>query len=82
MKKLFIIITILFGLQISAQTIFSPHNNLTLKFELNSIGEPIYSLLLGHDEVIKTSKLGIELKNQDSFLDGFVIEKNRYFNNK
>ncbi len=75
MKKLLIIITILFGLQINAQTIFSPHNNLTLKFELNSIGEPIYSLSLGNNEVIKTSKLGIELKNQESFLDGFVIGK-------
>ncbi|MGY5851888.1 glycoside hydrolase family 97 protein [Salegentibacter sp. F14] len=57
------------------QTIESPDGNLELNFSLQEDGTPLYSLKYKGKEVIKTSKLGLELKNEEhSLLDGFVIE--------
>ncbi len=66
---------------INAQQITSPDQNLELKFGLSSKGEPTYELTYKKKAIIKTSKLGIELKNSPSFLDGFQIdnsEKNTF----
>ncbi|MEZ0006439.1 hypothetical protein ABH942_001809 [Flavobacterium sp. 28YEA47A] len=60
---------------INAQQITSPDQNLELKFGLSSKGEPTYELTYKKKAVIKTSKLGLELKNGTSFLDGFQIDK-------
>jgi hypothetical protein len=60
---------------INAQQIASPDQNLELKFGLSSKGEPTYELTYKKKAVIKTSKLGLELKNGTSFLDGFQIDK-------
>jgi hypothetical protein len=60
---------------INAQQITSPDQNLELKFGLSTKGEPTYELTYKKKAVIKTSKLGLELKNGTSFLDGFQIDK-------
>lgn len=59
----------------SAQQIQSPDGKLSLSFELTSSGEPVYQLSFGEKAVIKKSKLGIELKDQPSFTNGFTIVK-------
>ncbi|MES2389603.1 MAG: glycoside hydrolase family 97 protein [Bacteroidota bacterium] len=58
-----------------AQTISSPDNNLSLKFELQANGVPTYALTYKQRSVIKTSRLGIETKDVPSFLDGFTVTK-------
>ena len=58
-----------------AQQLTSPDKNLTLKFTLSSKGEPTYELTYKNKPVIKTSKLGLELKEGTSFIDGFTIDK-------
>ncbi|MCI0707158.1 MAG: glycoside hydrolase family 97 protein [Ignavibacteriae bacterium] len=74
MKKLLIASLLLFSLSFS-QTIQSPNGKLTLTFALSANGEPTYALSLGSKSVVKTSKLGILLKNQPSFDKGFRIAK-------
>lgn len=59
----------------NAQQLASPDQNLELKFGLSSKGEPTYELTYKKKAVIKTSKLGLELKGAPSFLDGFQIDK-------
>jgi hypothetical protein len=57
------------------QTIHSPNGKLKLDFKLNDEGEPLYSLSFKQKEVITPSKLGIEIKDQQSFDKGFTIVK-------
>ncbi|WP_081820722.1 glycoside hydrolase family 97 protein [Sediminibacter sp. Hel_I_10] len=57
-----------------AQTITSPNNNLSLSFEVNSNGVPFYHFEYKGKPVIKPSTLGIEVKDQPSFMEGFEIE--------
>ncbi|WP_447637136.1 glycoside hydrolase family 97 protein [Flavobacterium microcysteis] len=81
MKRLLSAFFIMAYAVINAQQITSPDQNLELKFGLSSKGEPTYELTYKKKAVIKTSKLGIELKNSPSFLDGFQIdntEKNTF----
>ena len=59
----------------NAQQLASPDQNLELKFGLSPKGEPTYELSYKKKAVIKTSKLGLELKGTPSFLDGFQIDK-------
>ncbi|GAB6281995.1 MAG: glycoside hydrolase family 97 protein [Ignavibacterium sp.] len=75
MKKLFFFLLIisLYFMTVKAQTINSPNNILTLTFELNEEGVPIYKLFRGKQFVLKESKLGIELKDRPSFDKGFSI---------
>ncbi|WP_081211863.1 glycoside hydrolase family 97 protein [Salegentibacter sediminis] len=57
------------------QDIKSPDGNLEMNFNLQEDGTPVYSLNYKGQEVIKTSKLGLELKNDEhSLLAGFSIE--------
>jgi len=81
MKRLLSAFFIMAYAVINAQQITSPDQNLELKFGLSSKGEPTYELTYKKKAVIKTSKLGVELKNSPSFLDGFQIdntEKNTF----
>ncbi|WP_291781729.1 glycoside hydrolase family 97 N-terminal domain-containing protein, partial [Cecembia sp.] len=55
-----------------AQTLQSPNGELKLQFEIKQ-GIPYYQLEYKDKPVILPSKLGLELKNQNSFLDGFEI---------
>jgi alpha-glucosidase len=53
-----------------AQELKSPNGNLILKFSLQNNGVPIYSLTYKGKDVIKPSKLGLELKdNSDAHTD-------------
>ncbi|HEY9185864.1 MAG TPA: glycoside hydrolase family 97 protein [Salegentibacter sp.] len=57
------------------QEIKSPDGNLEMKFSLQEDGTPVYTLNYKGQEVIETSKLGFELKNDEhSLLSGFSIE--------
>ncbi len=60
-----------------AQTITSPNNNLSLSFEVNSNGVPFYHFEYKGKPVIKPSTLGIEVKDQPSFMEGFEIESSK-----
>ncbi|MFC4673644.1 glycoside hydrolase family 97 protein [Dysgonomonas termitidis] len=46
-----------------AQDLKSPDGNLTLKFSIQNGGVPTYALIYKDKDVIKTSKLGLELKD-------------------
>jgi len=56
-----------------AQTIQSPQGKLSLTFALTTDGVPTYALRFGNKPVVKTSRLGIQLKGEPSFDKGFVI---------
>ncbi|MBI4534783.1 MAG: glycoside hydrolase family 97 protein [Ignavibacteriae bacterium] len=58
-----------------AQTITSPNKSLTLSFSLSVKGEPVYQLSLGKKSVILPSKLGVELREEPSFLSGFTVAR-------
>ncbi len=58
---------------INAQTIKSPNKDLTLKFEVNNQGIAVYQLEYKGKSVIKPSKLGLEIKDVPSFMEGFVV---------
>lgn len=75
MKRLLSAFLLMACCVINAQQITSPDQNLELKFGLSSKGEPTYELTYKKKAIIKTSKLGFELKNGTSFLDGFQIDK-------
>lgn len=75
MKRLLSAFLLMACCVINAQQITSPDQNLELKFGLSSKGEPTYELTYKKKAVIKTSKLGLELKNGTSFLDSFQIDK-------
>ena len=57
-----------------AQQIKSPEGNFIMEFSLLKDGTPTYSLKYKNKEVIKPSKLGLELKNdKKSLLNDFVV---------
>lgn len=66
------------------QSITSPDKNLELKFSLTENGVPEYQLHFKGKTVIKPSKLGLELNNMPSLMEGFKVaevEKNSVDNN-
>lgn len=82
MKKVKIMskkLTIILGLilistfTVTAQYLQSPNANLSLNFKLNDKGEPTYSLIYKRFDVIKSSKLGFEIKDQPDLKSGFTI---------
>ncbi|GLB51453.1 alpha-glucosidase [Neptunitalea chrysea] len=59
---------------VSAQELKSPNGNFEMKFALLSDGTPTYELSYKGEEVIKTSKLGLELKDDEkSLLNDFSV---------
>lgn len=65
MKKSIFLLLVTFywsGITAQAQQIKSPNGELALKFELSQDGTPTYGLKFKNRDVIKTSKLGLELK--------------------
>lgn len=60
-----------------AQELKSPNGNLTLKFSLQGNGVPTYSLLYKGKDVIKPSKMGLELKAETTpnNFDDFSIKQ-------
>ncbi|WP_219224673.1 glycoside hydrolase family 97 protein [Pedobacter antarcticus] len=74
MRKIFI--TMCFCLISSltfAQELRSPDSSFSLQFSLNEKGTPTYQLKYKGKPVIKTSKMGLELKDSVSFQEGFTI---------
>ena len=59
----------------AAETVQSPDGNLSVTFDLNKEGTPTYSMNFKGKEVMKPSKLGLELKKGTSLMDGFKLEK-------
>lgn len=73
-KKLALLLVLLVApFLVKGQTISSPDKNLSLKFELKN-GVPSYELSYKGKPVIKPSKLGIEIKDAPSFMDGFTVK--------
>ena len=57
-----------------AQSLQSPNGNLELQFEVQKDSIPAYALSYKGKDVIKTSKLGLSLKESEDLLSGFSIE--------
>ena len=75
MKYIFSIILFALLHQFSySQQISSPDEKLSLFFNLSD-SKPSYSLKYNQKVIIKESTLGIDLKDQPDFIDGFTIEK-------
>lgn len=53
----------------------SPDGNLSLSFDVNDNGAPVYSVDFKGMSVISPSTLGVELIKGESFLDKFKVEK-------
>ena len=61
---------------VQAQQLKSPNGKLVMEFALQANGTPSYQLNYKNKAVIKTSKLGLELKNdKKSLLIGFCQMK-------
>ncbi|WP_430817360.1 glycoside hydrolase family 97 protein [Carboxylicivirga sp. RSCT41] len=73
MKKLVLIqLLLLMGISLWADEVKSPNDQLSLKFELKD-GVPTYQLSFMGKEVIKESRLGLELKDADDLMGGFEV---------
>lgn len=85
MKKVLFLILVL-AVSASAQYLQSPNGNFSFNFKLNEKGEPVYSLTYKRQDVIRSSKLGFEIKDQPDLKSGFTIidtktsEKNETWN--
>jgi hypothetical protein len=81
MKRIFSILSlVIISTFLNAQELKSPNGNITLNFELNSNGTPTYKLNYKSKPVVKTSKLGLELKNdKQSLMDNFSVAKTQTF---
>ena len=68
MKRSILFLVALFGCcAVSyAQQLLSPDGNLKMTFKLDEKGAPVYDLSYKQKEVIKPSKLGLELKKEDA----------------
>lgn len=74
MKKLFFLfLNLIFWSTLSSQVLTSPDNNLTLAFQLNAKGIPIYKLQYKGKTVINDSKMGFEINAPRLFGEGFTI---------
>lgn len=59
----------------ATEVLTSPDGRLQLSFDLTVDGTPTYKMDYNNKPVIATSRLGLELKNQKSLLDGFKMER-------
>ena len=75
MKKFVSVILVLMAvLGVSAQEFQSPNGNFKMSFSLGNDGTPMYQLFFKNKEVIKKSKLGLELqKDKKSLLNDFKV---------
>lgn len=60
-----------------AENLISPNGNLRLNFFVNAQGEPVYELFYKERPVVKPSKLGLELQNSPSLMDGFTVAETK-----
>tara|TARA_R110002050_G_scaffold110363_1_gene222440 strand:- start:16530 stop:18641 length:2112 start_codon:yes stop_codon:yes gene_type:complete len=75
MKPFIVTLVVLFFSSVgNSQELKSPNGELTMQFSLESNGVPTYQLSYKNKPVIKSSKLGLELKDDEkSLLDDFVV---------
>jgi hypothetical protein len=76
MKRIFFLVLIFQGIfgTVTAQQLKSPDKQLTMDFSLLTDGTPTYQLIYKGKQVIKPSKLGLELKkDKKSLLNDFTI---------
>ncbi|MDQ6470340.1 glycoside hydrolase family 97 protein [Flavobacterium sp. LHD-80] len=76
MKNLFFASLILFAFSTvaKAQQLKSPEGKFVMEFSLQNDGTPTYNLKYKNKEVVKTSKLGLELKDdKKSLLNDFTV---------
>ncbi|SHG06598.1 glycoside hydrolase family 97 protein [Flavobacterium johnsoniae] len=76
MKNLFFASLILFAFSMvaKAQQLKSPEGKFVMEFSLQNDGTPTYNLKYKNKEVVKTSKLGLELKDdKKSLLNDFTV---------
>ena len=59
----------------ATEVLTSPDGRLQLSFDLTTDGTPTCKMDYNNKPVIATSRLGLELKNQKSLLDGFKMER-------
>ncbi len=76
MKKILIACFVIFySISVSiAQELRSPNGNIVMKFSLLQDGTPTYELAYKNKPVIKTSKLGLQLKKEKALINGFVVK--------
>lgn len=74
-KSIVLVFALLFSVfGTNAQELKSPNGSFVMKFSLLNDGTPTYQLSYNNKEVIKSSKLGLELKNDSkSLLNDFKI---------
>jgi len=74
-KSIVLVFALLFSVfGANAQELKSPNGSFVMKFSLLTDGTPTYQLFYNNKEVIKSSKLGLELKNDSkSLLNDFKI---------
>ncbi|MGQ2983184.1 glycoside hydrolase family 97 protein [Flavobacterium sp.] len=80
MKKLIALACFMLAVfgNVAAQELRSPNGAFSMKFVLQAGGVPTYSLVYRGKDVIKTSKLGLELKNDKrSLLDDFTVTETK-----
>ena len=87
MKKILILISSILTLgALSAQELKSPNGEFVMKFALTAKGEPSYNLVYKDTEVVKSSKLGLELKRNidgaPASFDDFAPQADASFNDK
>lgn len=58
-----------------AETLLSPNGQVKLEFNVAEGGVPTYQLWFKNKQVIKSSRLGLELKKGKSLMDGFRQER-------
>ena len=68
----YLLLSLLFQ-QLSAQTCLSPDGQTSIYFSLSSSGQPQYEMKLGENTVIRTSRLGFELKNDTDLMSDFGV---------
>ncbi len=73
-KQLLFLLILLLSVSAKAEEIKSPNGKFILNFEVKN-GVPVYKLQMNGKAVIKESKLGLELKDTESLLDGFTLTK-------
>ena len=70
--SVFVMIFSIFGM--NAQELKSPNGNFKMIFALENDGTPTYQLFMKNKEIIKKSKLGLELqKDKKSLLNDFKL---------
>ncbi|BDQ02913.1 glycoside hydrolase family 97 protein [Ignavibacterium sp.] len=74
MKKFLLLISILLFNVSIAQTYYSPDKNLQLSISINEKGELYYQLKFKDKFVVKSSKLGFILNENDDFYSSFKVE--------